>query len=87
MGVPQAAGSRRLSVSPLRNLFTCGGATDDCGFIYAEEERREEDFPFRQPCNINRAEGKCWSVLLKHNHYKCSTWIPLLTHICFFPET
>lgn len=41
-GVPRAPGLWRLSVLPVRNLFTCGGARDDFR-VYVRQKKREEE--------------------------------------------
>lgn len=45
------AGLEAALSDSVRNLFTCGGATNNCR-VYIEQKN---DFPSRQPYNINRA--------------------------------
>lgn len=64
------AGLEAALSDSVRNLFTCGGATNNCRVYIGQKER----LPLQAAIQHKQSrEGKYWTVLLKHNHYTCST--------------
>ena len=58
-----------------RNLFTCGGATNNCRvYIGKRKEKKKQQLPLQAAIQHKQScEGKYWPILLKPNHYTCST--------------
>lgn len=65
------AGLWRAPSASQRNLFTCGGAANNCR-VYIGEKKKY--FPLQAAIQHKQScEEKYWLVLLEDNHYTCST--------------